>query len=295
MVSLTDVLRTLRRERRRLSPAAAVAIALRVLEVLERTAHDGPRGDLSPDVVRFDAAGQLTLVASTTRPEIALRYHSPEQARRHPTDGKSDLYSLGVLLWELLTGSGLVRGSTQAEILEHLRAPPPVTPPGSLVAEVPRTLDTVMAALLAADPAERPKNVSEARHRLIAAMPDALKLGDAEMAVLAEHTLEAAAILPPTPRPLLEPAPRTGPDLGGFGAPGSVARPEVRAMVEALTLSHTAVTPTPHAILEAPPIPRVRGRGRGLRLRQRDALLIVLFGGASLVVVAMLVLLLSQR
>ncbi len=277
LVSLTDVLRTLRRERRRLSPAAAVAIVLRVLEALERTALDGPRGDLSPDAIRFDRAGQLSLSAGA-RPDVALRYHAPEQARRHPTDGRSDLYAAGVLLWELLTGSGLVRGSTQAEILERLRAPAPPPPPSQLAPEVPRTLDAAVLALLAIEPGDRPRNVSEARHRLIAAMPTALELTDAELASLVDNTLAAAPVLPPTPAPLLELAP----------APGSR---EVRAMVESLTLAHTAVTPTPHAVIERE-VSQVRGRVA--QRRQRDLLLIVLFASASLVVVTVLVLLLAR-
>lgn len=284
MVSLTDILRTLRRERRRLSPAAAVAIVLRVLEVLERTALDGPRGDLSPDTVRFDPAGQVSFVAGAPRPEIALRYQSPEQARRHPTDGRSDLYAAGVLLWELLTGSGLVRGSTQAEVLERLRAPGTIPPPSQLAPEVPRTLDTAVLTLLAVEPHDRPKNVSEARHRLIAAMPDALRLTDAEIASLVDNTLAAVPVLPPTPAPLLEPAPHVpGAEHGG-------PRADVRAMVDSLTLAHTAVTPTPHGLERA----GSQVRGRVVQQKQRDLLLITLFAGASLVVVTVLVLLLTR-
>src|SRR6266542_806263 len=71
------------------------------------------------------------------------QYLSPEQARGAPVDQRSDLYSVGVLLYELLTGSVPFTGDTPVEIaMKHLSSPP--EPPSELRSEV--TLDLVSVA-----------------------------------------------------------------------------------------------------------------------------------------------------
>jgi serine/threonine protein kinase len=84
-------------------------------------------------------------------------YISPEQALGQPVTPQSDLYSLGVLGHELLTGAKpFDRGTPIATALSHVADPPPPLPPG-----VPVDLAEVIMACLAKDPHERPDSADE--------------------------------------------------------------------------------------------------------------------------------------
>jgi tetratricopeptide (TPR) repeat protein len=85
-----------------------------------------------------------------------LRYMSPEQAlaRRGLVDHRTDVYSLGVTLYELLTLEPAVAGSDRAEILRRIAQEEPA-PPRRLNRAVPAELETVVLKALAKDPAER--------------------------------------------------------------------------------------------------------------------------------------------
>src|SRR3954466_11279159 len=88
------------------------------------------------------------------------QYLSPEQARGAPVDQTSDLYSVGVVLYELLTGDVPFTGDTPVEIaMKHLSATPEA--PSKQRAEVPRDLDMVVLRALAKDPADRYQSAEE--------------------------------------------------------------------------------------------------------------------------------------
>jgi eukaryotic-like serine/threonine-protein kinase len=88
------------------------------------------------------------------------QYLSPEQARGAPVDQSSDLYSTGVVLYELLTGGVPFTGETPVEIaMKHLSQPP--EPPSARRPDVPRDLDYVVLRALAKDPAERYRTAAE--------------------------------------------------------------------------------------------------------------------------------------
>ncbi|HZG36638.1 MAG TPA: Stk1 family PASTA domain-containing Ser/Thr kinase [Gaiellaceae bacterium] len=88
------------------------------------------------------------------------QYLSPEQARGAVVDQGSDLYSTGIVLYELLTGSVPFSGDTPVEIaMKHLSQPP--EPPSARRPEIPRDLDYVVLRALAKDPAERYRTASE--------------------------------------------------------------------------------------------------------------------------------------
>jgi eukaryotic-like serine/threonine-protein kinase len=88
------------------------------------------------------------------------QYLSPEQARGAPVDESSDLYSTGVVLYELLTGTVPFTGETPVETaMKHLAAPP--QPPSELRNEIPDDLDLVVLRALAKEPADRYRTAGE--------------------------------------------------------------------------------------------------------------------------------------
>src|SRR5262249_37802426 len=89
-----------------------------------------------------------------------LQYMSPEQAWARPIDRRSDLFSLGVVLHELLTGGRLFSGDTDIQTLGKVRSAD-VAPPSRLNPEIPKNLDTVVLRCLARDPEERYANASD--------------------------------------------------------------------------------------------------------------------------------------
>jgi TonB family protein len=89
-----------------------------------------------------------------------MQYMSPEQAWGKPIDRRSDLFSLGVVLHELLTGERLFRGDTDINILEKVRNAD-VAPPSRTNSEVSQSLDAVVMKALAKEPDERYANASD--------------------------------------------------------------------------------------------------------------------------------------
>ena len=88
------------------------------------------------------------------------QYLSPEQARGAPVDESSDLYSTGILLYELLTGMVPFTGETPVEIaMKHLSQVPPA--PSTVRHEIPRDLDLVVLRALAKEPADRYRSAKD--------------------------------------------------------------------------------------------------------------------------------------
>jgi serine/threonine protein kinase len=96
------------------------------------------------------------------------RYASPEQAEVGQIDERSDLYSLGVVLYELLTGSVPFDGPTDAATL-YMHVHRPVPSLRSLCPNVPELLSALVMDCLAKDPQARPGDAAELRARLVAA------------------------------------------------------------------------------------------------------------------------------
>jgi serine/threonine-protein kinase len=88
------------------------------------------------------------------------QYLSPEQAQGREVDQRSDLYSLGIVLYELLTGKTPFEGETPVEIaMKHLSNTP--KPPSKLRPDVPPELDMVVMRALAKNPDERYQSADE--------------------------------------------------------------------------------------------------------------------------------------
>jgi len=133
--------------------------------------------DVSPGNVLLSFSGEVKLTdfglatsslkMEKTSPGIIygkLSYLAPEQARREPLDGRTDLYAAGILLWELLTGRQLFPvkrdpggGSSEganADALQRARDPH-VPPPSALTPRVPPELDRIVMKALAPERQDR--------------------------------------------------------------------------------------------------------------------------------------------
>ena len=102
-------------------------------------------------------ASQMTEAGSIVG---TAQYLSPEQARGAPVDQRSDLYSLGIVLYELLTGKVPFTGDAAVEIaMKHLSEIP--EPPSKLRPEISHDLDAVVMRALAKDPDQRYASAEE--------------------------------------------------------------------------------------------------------------------------------------
>ena len=128
-------------------------------------------------------ASQMTEVGSIMG---TAQYLSPEQARGAPVAAASDLYSVGIVLYELLTGKTPFNGDTPIEIaMKHLNEAP--RPPSEHRAEIPPELDQIVLRALAKDPHDRYQSAEE-----FSADLDRLEAG---VPVSPETTAAATALL----------------------------------------------------------------------------------------------------
>ena len=125
---------------------------------------------LAKGIDHDDAGASGTVAASltTSRPGAVMgtaAYMSPEQARGEPVDGRSDLFSLGAVLYEMVTGRPAFSGDTASAILRAILNDTPPSP-RSFNPPVPVALENVVMRLLAKDPGARPQQASAVRSEL---------------------------------------------------------------------------------------------------------------------------------
>jgi TonB family protein len=145
-----------------------------------------------------------------------LQYMSPEQAWGRPVDGRSDLFSLGAVLFEMVTGERLFTGDSEMSVLEAVRQGR-TRMPSQVDPSVPRAVDEIVARALAIDPQDRFPSAGEMKQRLEAALASlAPSTGPADLATYIQRVLEpdtaerrepAAAPVPPPPVPAAPPIP----------------------------------------------------------------------------------------
>jgi len=136
------------------------------------------------------------------------RYMSPEQATDRPVDGRADLYSLGVVLFEMLTGTPPFASETPvALLLKHVTEPPPDIRTTYPHVALPESLHRLLGSLLAKNPARRPADARVARRACEALLAEAAQTRQGPPAPLvvgdqpagAEVAGDAAALGTPGP------------------------------------------------------------------------------------------------
>jgi eukaryotic-like serine/threonine-protein kinase len=164
--------------------AEAVRYTDGILEALEYSHRAGVvHRDIKPGNVMVTDAGQVKVmdfgiaravsdssstVAETTTILGTAAYFSPEQAKGEAVDSRADLYSTGVVLYELLTGRQPFRGDSPVAVAyQHVSETP--LPPSEVVETVPRALDAIVLRALAKDPFQRFPDAATFRDALDAA------------------------------------------------------------------------------------------------------------------------------
>ena len=223
-----------------------------------------------------------TSVTATSAVMGTAQYLSPEQARGELVDARSDIYSSGCVLYELLTGVTPFNGDSPVAIAyQHVNEPP--KPPSSLDNSIPSSLDSITLGALAKSPSNRYQTAAEMRsdvERSIAGMPIMSRQNHATQAIPTNAT-QAIPIVDSFPGTVAVAPPKTtnnrarwfftgfatvlaaslifllGDNLFNTG-PETVAVPNVKAQtVEEATLALTEVglvvgTQTPQADDNAP-------------------------------------------
>ena len=105
------------------------------------------------------ATSQLTMVGTAVG---TVAYMSPEQARGEAIDGRSDIFSLGVVLYEMAAGRPPFSGATAAGIFEGILTKTPA-PPSTHQPGLPAALDTIVLKALEKDPARRYQSAADLR------------------------------------------------------------------------------------------------------------------------------------
>jgi serine/threonine protein kinase len=147
-------------------PPLAIHIAVEALRGLGY-AHELPEGSAVRGIVHRDVSPQNILLSSTGAVKVSdfgiakalttsgilsafrgkASYVSPEQAAGHPIDGRSDLFSLGVVLWEMLTAKRLFQGLRPQDVVMRVILGQVARP--STIRPIPADLEAVVMRLLA--------------------------------------------------------------------------------------------------------------------------------------------------
>ncbi|WP_328989667.1 Stk1 family PASTA domain-containing Ser/Thr kinase [Kribbella sp. NBC_01245] len=179
-------LRDLIREGRKIMPERALELTSGVLEALDYSHRAGiVHRDIKPGNVMITPQGQVKVMdfgiaraiadTSSTMTQTAAvigtaQYLSPEQARGETVDARSDLYSTGCLLYELLTGRPPFVGESPVSVAyQHVREEP--LPPSSFDPEIPPEIDAVVLKALTKNRDHRYQSANEMRqdiHRVLA-------------------------------------------------------------------------------------------------------------------------------
>jgi len=194
----------------RILPERALEVIAGVLAALDYAHRHGiVHRDIKPANIMINAHGDAkvmdfgiaramsdaaTSVTATSAVMGTAQYLSPEQARGESVDARSDIYSTGCVLYELLTSSPPFNGDSPVSIAyQHVNEAPKL--PSSIDPSIPTTLDTIALTALTKSPASRYQTAAEMRfdiERAMAGMPIATR----SSAVPVAADLSATTVIP---------------------------------------------------------------------------------------------------
>ncbi|MDD9934473.1 MAG: serine/threonine protein kinase [Myxococcales bacterium] len=201
------------KERGKLSPAHTVAVAMQICRSLREAHAQGvihrdlkpanviitktDDGDEHAKVLDFGLAKRLSVPADDTNPNVvpgSPKYMAPEAIRQETVDGRTDIYALGVMLYQMLTGSVPFDARNPMDILvSHLQHPPDPIRARAPGLELPPSLEHLVMRCMAKAPTDRFRGMQE--------VIEALRAVAREVGVRAEPTLGQLSIAPPTQEP----------------------------------------------------------------------------------------------
>ncbi|MEV7012985.1 Stk1 family PASTA domain-containing Ser/Thr kinase [Streptosporangium sp. NPDC051022] len=232
-------LRDLLRADRRLLPERAAELVDGILRALDYSHRGGiVHRDIKPANIMITRNGDVKVMdfgiaramadSAATMTQTAqvigtAQYLSPEQARGERVDARSDIYSTGCVLYELLTGQPPFTGDSPVAIAyQHVREDP--IPPSQIDPDIPKWADAIVLKSMAKDPAHRYQSASEMRadiQRAMSGIPmDAQTMALANNYGAATHTMQQQPLAPGGPatqRTTAVPAYEYGSQEGGGG------------------------------------------------------------------------------
>jgi eukaryotic-like serine/threonine-protein kinase len=246
--SLAEIQRRTRERGLQLPTVLAAQIALEVARGLayahRMTDHGQPLNLVHRDVtphnilVSYDGSVKLTdfgIAKAGNRATTAgmlkgkFAYMSPEQSRGDPVDARTDIFALGITLWELLTQGKLFDGDSDVAVLRAVQERP-IESPGRLNPQVDTELDGIVLRALVRDPAGRYQNAHEFERALQqyvihhTASPDDADVG-LFLRDLFPEEMKAEQNEPDLPLQLVTPPPSSARGTGGRpGGEGLAAR-----------------------------------------------------------------------
>ncbi|MCL1795350.1 MAG: Stk1 family PASTA domain-containing Ser/Thr kinase [Clostridia bacterium] len=185
------------RENGTLRPEMASQIIIRVLAAVQHAHQNGViHRDIKPQNILIDKNGAIKVsdfgIARVANAQTAshegdaamgsVYYFSPEQAKGAETDEKSDIYSVGVMFYEMLTGRVPFTGDTPDAIaIKHMREPP--TPPSEVNGAVSTAMDFVVLHAIAKRPRSRYQSAQDMLRDVRTALdhPDTILTARADM------------------------------------------------------------------------------------------------------------------
>jgi serine/threonine protein kinase len=210
-------------------------------------------------------------------------YSTPEQLKHRPFDGRSDVFSLGITLWEMLTMRRLFLGNTDFETITNVMKRP-IPAPSKIRREVPANLDDIVMRALERDPEKRP-DAREVADRLGEYLRGVYYLEDALVDLM--HDLRDDPHICRAGSPAAPASAGAAPAASGaLPAPPSVAVADSDVIADQeISVLDVEPTEAPHITLSAPPepvAPRRRG-GRNPIRRLRAAIIAAAIAGPGLV------------